>query len=103
MGTQMTTLRKKDQTVFADWKCNWISEKGVWWAGPVGTSEEEAELGPDGPVTSQLLRGQTRLSYPPGGPREVCRPPCSCGYWKQKVNALLRCSSTWILGQENSI
>ena len=92
-----------DQTVFADWKCNWNSEKGVWWAGPVGTSEEEAELGPHGPVTSQLLRGETKLSNPPGGPSEVCRPPCSSGYWKQKDNALLRCSSTWILGQENSI
>ena len=36
--------------------------------GGWGTPEEEAELGPDGQVTAQLLRKETRLSKPPGDP-----------------------------------
>lgn len=36
--------------------------------GAVGTSKEEAELGPNGQVTSQLLRGETGLSNPLGAP-----------------------------------
>lgn len=41
---------------------------GTWRAGAGGTPEEEAELGPDGQVTAQLLRKETRLSKPPGDP-----------------------------------
>lgn len=66
VGTQMTTLRKKD-VMFAEWKGNWRSEeRESGGRGLMGTSFQEAEAGLDGHVTSQLPKGETS---PPREPR----------------------------------
>lgn len=86
VGTQMTTLRKKDET-FAEWKGNWRSEeRESGRRGLVGTSFQEAEAGLDGHVTSQPPTGETS---PPREPRGACRFPAFCRHWKQKPAEML--------------
>lgn len=58
-GTQTTALERKEQQERLG-SATGLRRRDVA-AGP-GTPEEEAELGPDGQVTSQLLRKETRLS-----------------------------------------